>query len=243
LPWLPDYEAVARFIPTMISRRLNSPESTSCGRLFDAVAALLGLCNATSYEGQAAIRLEEAQFTGEEAPAFVRGRDVFSESRLSTTSGDLAANRALSVPSEAPEHPANDADAVYACPVLRPTSGSGCRQLDTGSLFRAIWEDWQAETPVPVIARRFHASLARGLADLAAAAAAERGIRHVGLSGGCMQNKTLAVLLSRRLRQKGLIPLLHIDLPPNDACISLGQASWGLLAARQWQRRFDPPVK
>jgi len=40
------------------ARRLNTPQTTAAGRLFDAAAALTGLCNVASFEGQGPMLLE-----------------------------------------------------------------------------------------------------------------------------------------------------------------------------------------
>ncbi|MCE5336563.1 MAG: carbamoyltransferase HypF, partial [Desulfobacteraceae bacterium] len=49
-----------RLVAKMLERGVNSPVTSSCGRLFDAVSALCGIRNAINYEGQAAIELEQA---------------------------------------------------------------------------------------------------------------------------------------------------------------------------------------
>ncbi|MFP4650388.1 MAG: carbamoyltransferase HypF [Desulfobacterales bacterium] len=47
-----------RVVSEMISRRINSPLTSSMGRLFDSVSAIAGLCSRVDFEAQAAIKLE-----------------------------------------------------------------------------------------------------------------------------------------------------------------------------------------
>ncbi len=192
-PWLPEFEQASAFLPQILRKNLNCPLTSSCGRLFDAVSAMLGLCLRMTYEGQAAILLERAQD--------------------------------LSIPlAEA---------AMYPCGLIKTDATARLetnlvpRQLDTYSLFRALLDDMAAGTPAAVIARRFHASLITGLADMALRFSKKHGVAHVALSGGVMQNLTFAQELPAALAERGLLPLTHKQLPPNDGCISLGQAAYG----------------
>jgi hydrogenase maturation protein HypF len=53
-------EVEIEVIKRQIERRVNSPLSSSMGRLFDAISALLGIKGEVDYEGQAAVELEMA---------------------------------------------------------------------------------------------------------------------------------------------------------------------------------------
>lgn len=53
-------ESEIELIKKQVDRSLNTPLTSSCGRLFDAVSALLGIRREIDYDGQAAIELEEA---------------------------------------------------------------------------------------------------------------------------------------------------------------------------------------
>jgi hydrogenase maturation protein HypF len=61
LPASPDAptDGAISAVREMLEKNLHCPQTSSCGRLFDAVSAQLGLCLKTTYEGQAAIRLEQ----------------------------------------------------------------------------------------------------------------------------------------------------------------------------------------
>ncbi|MDD6337164.1 MAG: carbamoyltransferase HypF [Lentisphaeria bacterium] len=53
-------ESICKFQKTMLDRKLNCVLSTSAGRLFDAAAAILGIRNASTFEGEAATALQFA---------------------------------------------------------------------------------------------------------------------------------------------------------------------------------------
>ncbi len=186
-PW--ETEPGTAAVEEMIRRGVRCPLTSSCGRLFDAVAALLGLCAHVTYEGQAAVRLEAAQRT-----------------------------------------PAEEVDRPYTAPLRERED---LWELDSQALFLAVFEDMRRGTDAGLAAARFHAGLAALLADMAALAAERTGIRRVGLSGGVLQNATLAGLLPRLLHRRGLTPLSHRVLPANDGGVSLGQAVWGQRRLRQ----------
>ncbi|MFA7346546.1 MAG: carbamoyltransferase HypF [Desulfurivibrionaceae bacterium] len=78
LPFLSDHECGV--ILDMVQKRLNSPLNSSCGRLFDAVAAMSGGRQTIQYEAQAAIEL--MQVAGGELGAEVFPCEVYEEDAM-----------------------------------------------------------------------------------------------------------------------------------------------------------------
>ncbi|MBK9399061.1 MAG: hypothetical protein IPN55_18230 [Saprospiraceae bacterium] len=54
----------------MVKKQLNCPMTTSIGRLFDAFSSLLGLCQISGFEGQAAMALEACAMNSQVRTAY-----------------------------------------------------------------------------------------------------------------------------------------------------------------------------
>ncbi|HEY4358542.1 MAG TPA: carbamoyltransferase HypF [Acidobacteriaceae bacterium] len=63
-------ESSIRTVDALLGKRIHTFETSSCGRLFDAVASLLGLHHEVSFEGQAAMALEAIADGADEAYDF-----------------------------------------------------------------------------------------------------------------------------------------------------------------------------
>jgi hydrogenase maturation protein HypF len=124
----------------MARRGVNSPVTSSAGRLFDAVAAILGVRDTVSYEGQAAIELEQLADPSERGtyhaaiepgePFRVRGGDLVRE---------VASDLVRGVPTQtiAGRFHNGVADAVTAgCSLLRDRHG-----LDTVALSGGVFQN------------------------------------------------------------------------------------------------------
>ena len=77
--------AEARVVLAMAARGVNTVASTSCGRLFDAVSAVLGIRHASTFEGEAATQL---QFAAERCPESDRPASALPGELLRTGEGD-----------------------------------------------------------------------------------------------------------------------------------------------------------
>jgi len=194
---LDDMEAAA--VVEQVRAGLNAPLTSSCGRLFDCVAALAGLRGVVTYEGQAAIELEMVSRAG--------GKPYPLE-----VSGDLAA--ALS------QTPL--AAAAVPGPLHEPSDVPLAIRLSP--LLDAVLTDVEAGATPGDVGSRLHATVTALVVDLCERLRAETGLDEVALSGGVFQNRLLTGLCEEALEERGFTVLTSALLPANDGGLSVGQA-------------------
>jgi hydrogenase maturation protein HypF len=179
--WLPVQaasETERRMIRWQIERDVNAPLTSSVGRLFDAVASLVGVRHRARYEAQAAMELEAL------------------------------------------------ADGVTAdVPYPLTIAGGAPLVIEPGPIVAAVVRDRAAGTPPPVIAARFHATVAQAVVQVCGRLRRTTGLGRVVLSGGVFQNVTLLTAACRGLGAAGFEVATHHLVPPNDGGLALGQAA------------------
>ena len=92
----PGRERAIRVVARLVDTGFNSPLTSSCGRWFDAVSAMLGVCLENTYEGQAAAELGDLVDTGGVAPGMqgsypfsFRGEEIYPGPAMAALVGDL----------------------------------------------------------------------------------------------------------------------------------------------------------
>ena len=82
----------------------------------------------------------------------------------------------------------------------------------------------QAGIPAATIARRFHSAFVEAIVNAAKLAYSVYGVSTVALSGGVFMNRFIIEHALAALQDEGFTVAVNRELPPNDGCISYGQA-------------------
>lgn len=199
---------------TMEERGINTVQSTSAGRLFDAVSAILDIRKSSTFEGEASTSLQFAAEKWLDAQKKkIAGSEDFAESGIITDYGELKSISDVAQKSVVEKNNSINrnikADLYY---------------LPTLSLVKELAERKLAGENSNQLALHFHRRLAGMIVSACEKVREETGINTVALSGGVYQNKLLLDYSVTMLEERGFHVLRHHLLPPNDGGISLGQA-------------------
>ena len=199
---------------TMEERGINTVQSTSAGRLFDAVSAILDIRKSSTFEGEASTSLQFAAEKWLDAQKKkIAGSEDFAESGIITDYGELKSISDVAQKSVVEKNNSINrnikADLYY---------------LPTLSLVKEVAERKLAGENSNQLALHFNRRLAGMIVSACEKAREETGINTVALSGGVYQNKLLLDYSVTMLEERGFHVLRHHLLPPNDGGISLGQA-------------------
>jgi len=177
--------------------RKSGALTSSCGRLFDAVAALAGLTGENTYEGQAAVELTELLGPGGE-------RGQITEAAYRKPPPGYRFEVAL-----------NDDGLIVIDPA--PFLRAALDELET------LWAMGR-EVDTVSLSLTFHRALTEAAVRALVAAREQTGLETVCLSGGTFQNPFLVTWLCEQLEDSGFQVFIHRRVPPNDGGLSLGQA-------------------
>ena len=199
-----------RLINNMAKCNINSVKSTSAGRLFDAVSAILGIRKASSFEGEASTAL---MYKALEYEKILHMANMTSYEDCHADTSKIRSDFT--------------ACSLFGYPYSLLTEDG---LLNTSELVRYIIEE-RLNTDFNDTARLayiFHKMLSEMIAASVFRISSETGIKTAALSGGVFQNTLLLKLTEERLAGGGIKVLRHHLIPPNDGGIGLGQAVYAM---------------
>ena len=181
-----------------LKAELNTYYSSSMGRLFDAVAALLGIAYENTYDGQCAIELETAAYRAQ----------MNLEDAVEKFSYKILEPR--------------DDNEIYRFDQTLFVADILERFI---KLIDSI--DPEDETALSkgrdILALRFHEAIAKSLVEVCDVICSRDYIQHIALSGGTMYNRILLQNVVGPLEELGYTVYLNSKVPCGDAGIALGQ--------------------
>lgn len=224
-------EMAAGALKVLFTRKINAVQSTSAGRLFDAVSAILGIRRASTYEGEAATALMYGA---------IRGRAHAAGSLASLTelcqSGDsLAQNRQAVEAGGQPQPDGAPQPGVLPHPNVLPRLNNLPQPdvLPTEALVRALVLAKLDGAGSEELAYEFHRELAQMIVRETVSLSERTGVKTAALTGGVFQNRLLLELVEKGLQAEKIQVLRHHLVPPNDGGIALGQALYAMAALGQ----------
>ncbi len=203
-------EQDAKVQMTMADRKINAVMSTSAGRLFDGVSAILGIRKASTFEGEASMALEFA------AEAYEKKHQNAVD--LQNAMDEMQKHFSLAACIENKESESAEINKPEQVKTV----------LNTGALVKAIAEARFAGEDPDKLAYFFHWILAEEIIAACQKAKKESGRRTAALSGGVFQNQLLLRMVDEGLQKEGFKVLRHRLVPPNDGGIALGQAVYAM---------------
>ena len=204
---------------TMADRKINAVISTSAGRLFDGMSAMLGIRRKSTFEGEASMALEFAaeeyrETMLEKSKQQIQETEKYGYDKEDTDT--LSRNENLS---ETEEIKRMDDKLISAGDRLL---------LNTESLIKEILNRQLNGEDPGKLAYFFHRELACQITAACVKIRELSGCNKAALSGGVFQNRLLLELTDHMLLEQGFEVLKHQLLPPNDGGIALGQAVYAM---------------
>jgi len=181
----------------LMNKKINSPLTSSIGRLFDGFTSLIGICDTATRQAEAAVLLEQCVDYHTSSLRELRG-------------------------TKQPKQSKNICEPDCFAP-LAMTKCDNIHTISFRSLFQSALKDLEENVPPAIMAAKFHNTLANLIVEKVKQFSIETGVKQVVVSGGCFQNKRLTEQIQQLFSTSDISLYLPSQIPCNDGGVAVGQ--------------------